>query len=579
MGSILVTSVAANALKKPIEDLYAASKDAIRRKLRSLATPEKLKEIQKSIKSVQKVKTMWRIDKEVPLTSFYYPSRLIIDKTTCQIGSVAAVSARENFIIQGTVGQGKSIFLRYLCVKELAASQRIPIFVELRRYDPSLCFKAFLISAVSLYRIACDEPMFDYLAESGKLVLLLDAFDEVEQGSITHVLSEIEALSQKYPTLQIVITSRPDSGIERSPHFRVYQLAPLTSRDHRAFLARIVPEKARVDEIAIAIEKSNAEIKLLLTTPLLLTLLVMVYNSRQEIPTSLSEFYDAIFFTLLTRHDKNKPGFRRKRESGLADSDLRKLFEAFCYAARRQDQLVLKDSTLRALLEQASGATGISCVTDAFIHDMTKVACLMLQEGFECHFIHKSVVEFHAAAFISSTSEDNARKFYLGVNSSKWLKWRQELEFLSQIDRLRYLKFFYVPSAQMALQYFGIDSVQTKITANTAAKILDHTTIVPVSPPESLGSCSFQISGTQGFVADLIIRRSFHRVIRPGMSKFLPTHSLEKRTKLGDFAITKGKFNECLAVVQGVVDDILVSLREAEEELAIESRVADFVSP
>ncbi|HEY0684619.1 MAG TPA: NACHT domain-containing protein [Steroidobacter sp.] len=577
MAGTLLAAVAANALKKPIEDLYNGSKDTIRRRLRSLIASGKLKDIQKSIKSVQKVKTMWRIDKEVPLTSFYYPSRLIIDKTPRPITSLAAVSTKENFVIQGTVGQGKSIFLRYLCIKELVASHRIPIFVELRRYNPSLSFRAFLISAVSLYRIPCDDSMFDYLAESGKLVLLLDAFDEVEQGAVTDVLAEIEALAQQYPSLQIVVTSRPDSGIERSPHFRVYQLAALTSHDHRSFLAKIVSERPRVDEIAAAIAKSGTEIRLLLRTPLLLTLLVMVYNSRQEIPSSLSEFYDAIFFTLLTRHDKNKPGFRRKRETGLADSELRKLFEAFCYAARQQDQLVLKETTIGALLERASGATGISCITEAFIHDMTKVACLMLQEGFECHFIHKSVVEFHAASFVSRTSEDNARKFYSGMTPGKWPKWRQELEFLSQIDRPRYLRYFYVPSALAALQFFGIDTAQTRITAESATNILNSVTLAL----RSTGiPWRFDLAPELGFVAEVIAMKSFDRTFHYELRLQLATpNAIDERIRVGDLAAKLGALSACTAHVQEVINEIRTSLSKAEAELAIESRVADFVSP
>jgi hypothetical protein len=48
------------ALKKPLEDLYAASKDAVKRRLRYLVAETRLKEIYKAITDVQKVKTMWQ---------------------------------------------------------------------------------------------------------------------------------------------------------------------------------------------------------------------------------------------------------------------------------------------------------------------------------------------------------------------------------------------------------------------------------------------------------------------------------------------------------------------------------------
>ena len=582
MPSSLLATVSATALKKPIEDLYSASKNALRRRLRPLISTAKLKEVQKAIKSVQKVKTMWRIDKEVPLTSFYYPSKLIVAKTPRAITSVAEVSVAENFVIQGTVGQGKSIFLRYLCLKELAAGQRIPIFVELRRYDPSFPFKAFLVNAVTLYGIPCDDSLFEYLSESGKVVLLLDAFDEIEQNAITHVLSEIEALTQRYPTLQIVVTSRPDSGIERSPYFRVYQLAPLTPDDHKAFLSRIVPERQRVDEIVLAIKKSGNEIKSLLRTPLLLSLLVIVYNSTQEIPSSLSEFYEALFYTLLTRHDKSKPGFRRKRETALSDSELRKLFEAFCYAARQHDQLVLKDSTVGALLERASAATGITCNSEAFIHDMTKVACLVLQEGFEYHFLHKSVVEFHAASFVAKTSEDNARKFYSGTLAGKWPKWRQELEFLSQVDRHRYLRYFYVPSVTEALDHFGIDAETGIVSNESATRVLNAVTMTTEDLEQSSDdtpSWHFEIHPIYKFVASRIVMKSLDRTLHGGIHKVARTSQPRTRLPFGDYLTTEGSLQFGLSAVQKVINEIISSLHRAKAELQIESRVADFVTP
>ena len=90
---------------------------------------------------------------------------------------------------------------------ELAEAGRVPVFLELRRYDGKLTFREFLIKAVAQYQIPCDSDVFDYLADSGKLVLLLDAFDEIDTDSVTSVLEEIEFLAQRYPKTQIVITS------------------------------------------------------------------------------------------------------------------------------------------------------------------------------------------------------------------------------------------------------------------------------------------------------------------------------------------------------------------------------------
>src|SRR5688572_504338 len=54
-------------------------KGKLRKKLSTLRAEATLKALHKAIASVQKVKTLWRIDKEVKLSTFYYPSKVIID--------------------------------------------------------------------------------------------------------------------------------------------------------------------------------------------------------------------------------------------------------------------------------------------------------------------------------------------------------------------------------------------------------------------------------------------------------------------------------------------------------------------
>jgi hypothetical protein len=481
------------ALKKPLEDLYGAAKGECKKKIKEWTTDARLKALHKSISSVQKVKVLWRIDKEVKLTSFYYPSKVKIGEQIKVVGAISEISHARSFVIQGTVGQGKSIFLRYLCIQELMASQHVPIMVELRRYDARATFREFLMESLRTYGLPCDAETFDYLAGSGKLVLLLDAFDEVDLTASVSVLDEIEKLTQQFPQLQMVITSRPDSGIERSPHFRVYQLMPLDSEDHRPFLEKIVDSRSRVAEILRAIKASGSEIGSLLQTPLLLTLLVTVYNATEQIPTSLSAFYDELMHTLLTRHDKTKPGFRRPRATRLEDTALRRLFEAFCYAARRRTVGTFTLSTFAKTLKVASEWTGIDCEPEHFARDLTKIACLMQEEGFELHFIHLSVAEFHAASFISNVSDDNALKFYTTALTDHSRLWRQELVFLSHIDRHRYLRYFMIPAIEHQLSYYCVDHEsmqQIALNRSEAKRILNLYRISPnrsVSLPRFIG--------------------------------------------------------------------------------------------
>ena len=71
------------------------------------------------VAAVEEVKTFGQLDKDVPLSSFYYPTRLSgIDKLL-EVDNLAQLPRTGNLVIEGTVGQGKSMFLRHLCAQEL----------------------------------------------------------------------------------------------------------------------------------------------------------------------------------------------------------------------------------------------------------------------------------------------------------------------------------------------------------------------------------------------------------------------------------------------------------------------------
>ena len=77
-----------------------------------------------------------------------------------------------------------------------------------------------------------------------------------------------------YPKLKLVISSIPDSRIERSAFFRVYKLAPLTREDLQKILKKLVNDRVKEKSIVDVVRKSTSDIASLLTTPLMVSLLV-----------------------------------------------------------------------------------------------------------------------------------------------------------------------------------------------------------------------------------------------------------------------------------------------------------------
>ena len=471
LTSALLLKATSVLVKKIIDDLYEFGKNRI---AFSVCSAGKERAIARSISKITHVKTLWNIDKEVSLYEFYYPSQIEFSKSVIKkVDSIKDLGKSQNFVIQGTAGQGKSIFLRYLCGQELRdefTSGRIPIFVELRRIKQGQGVRSLIIESLQKFGISATDQLFDLYAESGKFVLLLDAFDEIDPALVQESLADIELLADRFAdTLQVIITSRPNADIQYSSRFRIFKLNHLRPSDHLPFFKKICTDKNQAEDLSKVISSSATDVKGLLTTPLMLTLLVMLYKSIQTVPDTVPRFYEELFDVLFYRHDHSKPGFRRKRFTNLDDTTIRNLFSAFCFYVRFNGYGTVTSQQLVECCELASDSVGAPVEPKKFKDEIVKTVCLMHEEGFELSFIHKSVAEYYAASFVKDSSDEFATQFYaLACDAPE--DWELVLKFLSQIDKYRHAKYFMTACLSSAEAAFGI-TICENISVQDRAKI------------------------------------------------------------------------------------------------------------
>jgi predicted NACHT family NTPase len=329
----------------------------------------------------------------VCLKEFYYPTKIRVEKELVQLESLAELPENGKIVVQGTAGQGKSILLRYLTGTELRKSVRLPIFVELRKISDTKSLIDLILDNLNEMGLAINAEELPYLFDTGKCVLLLDAFDEIPEAKTTEVITLIEDLRNKHHNLFVLLSSRPGAGIQKVSYMRVFDIAELQSDDFESLLCQLFPDsRDNVEAILKAIENSETQIKELLTTPLLLTMLVFIYKSYNDIPKTLSEFYEKLFYILSSRHDATKPGFRREFATQLPESELAKLFDAFCFFCMKAKKSSLKrEEAIDLVCEAKQYAEKDDVNEQDFLKDITKVTCLLVEEGFEYHFIHKTI--------------------------------------------------------------------------------------------------------------------------------------------------------------------------------------------
>jgi hypothetical protein len=400
------------------------------------------------LQRVRLIKPIWNPGKEGDIHEFYYPCPISVSRRKVLASGLDDLGA-DHVVITGRVGQGKSMLLRFLASNELESfgagdhEVPIPLFLELRQFT-SGGLREFVLASLTEIGLECDASVFEYLAKRKQLALLLDGFDEVPTERRPQMLTDLERLRTRYEGLRIVVTSRPNiSGIEHLSGFATRKLLDLDAKTRAGLIRKQYgPDQSDTAE-GLILELGRRELGKLVTSPLMSVLVVIHYNTYQKLPETVAGFHEDLFDALLRRHDATKPGFVRPRASKMDDLTFRTWFDRLAFRAMKSGAA---SWARHGILEMASDALplrGVAAGADDVLDDAVNITGLIVQEGGEYQFVHKSIVEYHAASCVKRLSDRNAKRFYSRMRvGGKWIWWEEVLRFLMVIDRVRYLRYF-----------------------------------------------------------------------------------------------------------------------------------------
>lgn len=453
--------LALEALKSTIKLIADKAKPKVKDQILKWKTTLNAERLQSNIKQIGRITTIASREAST-IDEIYYPSRVKIGKANSQTIAFASdlltKKSRVTLII-GTAGQGKSVLLRYLCLRDLDLQGNIPLFIELRKIDSSKNLTTLLHEYLVSLGIGEDNPneILELLLKSGKTRLFLDGYDEVSREYSLRTKDEIAKLNKDFLEVEVLITSRPGAISQHlTDSFEIHQceIAPISPLEHGEFFKRIGVDTDTNKRLVGAISRSKAQIKALLCTPLMLTLLVKTCGTQQDLPDSLPEFYDSLFNILSSTHDGTKPGYLRQKATNLGNSDLEKLFCAFSFASK---ELFRKNSLshrqFEDSLDNAIKISDVKCTLDGFKTDITETICLMVKDGLDTAYIHKSIQEYYVARFIHKL-EDKAqsRKILESIENDNLIDWMGEIQFLEDFKDRTYENVIGIPHAVKLLE-------------------------------------------------------------------------------------------------------------------------------
>lgn len=334
------------------------------------------------ISGLQFVKTINDFEDSKSLYDFFVNPHLVVNQQErILIESLNDLKSSRQIVLQGIVGQGKSILMRHLAIQELLVNNKIALFFELRYLDDNINLDQFLQKIFEDWMDVRHPKVIKYALDSGEITLFFDGFDELSNTLMPKVLSFFDALNNKYPKLKIVVSSRPETLIDKSSIFKIFKISTLNFQDQNQIVKNLVHDEQMQLAIIKGIKTSAIEVKKALITPLMVNLFVFVYKADQLLPQTVKDFYERLFDLVLRKHDSTKIDFEREMKSKLTHKQLQEVFRLICYICLKNEKVSFDEYIFRSIIKKSIDKSKIDSSVDHVLLDIVSVICFIVKEG------------------------------------------------------------------------------------------------------------------------------------------------------------------------------------------------------
>lgn len=289
---------------------------------------------------------------------------------------IEVANKQQYLMVLGSPGSGKSTFLRKMGLEALwrqaimkftqqdlnaLATQEqyyahdcIPVMLELRQFSSEdLMIKDIIAQEFKICGFPKAKEFTELFLQSGKLLVLLDGLDEVPTNVLNHAVTEIETLVDRYNTNRFIASCRINAytfgGFRR---FSDVAVAVFEDKQIQRFIHKWFqkPRDQETDAASRCWELLSSPdytvVKELAQTPLLLTLLCVIYDEFQDFPKKRHQVYSEALDVLLRKwaaekRIQNEPIYQKFG----ADLELELLSE-IAYTSFVNDQLFFSRQTL-----------------------------------------------------------------------------------------------------------------------------------------------------------------------------------------------------------------------------------------
>ena len=237
-----------------------------------------------------------------------------------RVDGLEAVEHHDKLMVLGKPGAGKTTFLKRLAIlcideNEKFQAQRVPVFITLKAFaeapgQPTLL--AYLPQSFERHqKIERSREIANKLQtilEAGQTLILLDGLDEVRDTDNQRVIREIQEFGRQFNRNQFVMTCRIAAREYTFEQLTEVEVADFDDDQIRDFVTKWFSAKNDSLKAEAFLEKlkNDDRIRELATSPLLLTLLCLVFGEAADFPTNRSKLYEEGLEVLLKKWDAKR---------------------------------------------------------------------------------------------------------------------------------------------------------------------------------------------------------------------------------------------------------------------------------
>lgn len=388
-----------------------------------------------SASKFSKSKSFFIRNQPTDLYEYYVPIGIHCHGTHIQEPTIAeCLQQNTRLIIKGSGGSGKSVLIKHLFLDCIRTGGYAPILVELRDLNAG---ESSLDQAISE---TLDSFGFktsgDYIEKSkknGSFCFFFDGYDEVIHSRRSTLMREIKKLSRKYPLCPIIISSRPDDMLNGIDDFSIFNVLPLDLQSAKGLITKLpYDEEIKTKFCARLANGLFEEHQSFLSNPLLLSIMLLTYGENSEIPSKLSLFYNQAYEALFQRHDAYKGGYSRDRLTSLDIQDFGRVFSVFSLQTYDRSEFRVSRTSCLNYITKSKQAIRQDFKPEDYLSDLLAAACLLIEDGLDIAYAHRSFQEYFVALHISTASPQIQEKLL----NRYWKRMRSDLviELLYEIN-------------------------------------------------------------------------------------------------------------------------------------------------